>query len=522
LQDLGDITASNQASHKHAENRTRENKNSIGFEVAAEKQSVFGEISNSNKSEVMDSQEFSKVLTRFFDIIGFMNDLKGLLKKVPINHVYICLDDMSEIDKDSMEVFTDFIVGPLNNLSDEYFKFKISLYPGRDYLPSIDRQKVKTYALDYYDLYSLGSVDKVEESAIKYTKRLLEKRFQYYFKDNNISDFFDVSHGIEMKDYYKIIFQISSNVPRIIGKILEIALQKTNSLERKITKRILQESTKQHYKDDIEFVLTKNEYIEYKSFSESFEQFHLHELLKRLIRKAINNKKHIGVSKAKIFEQYTTNTAPSNYLYVAEEMEDILKTLEFNFFITKYSQQKDKDGENINIFSLNYGLCIDNNIIFDEKSDRKYRIERIFDFNKLVADWMKDSKELICLSCGKKYDIAQKDVFITHHIRCQNCSGEVVLSPIVNNFHKEIIEKNVRVPHKEYEILNSLNNKEELTATELGDELDRAYQSINHSIGKNSKINHYEFITRKLINNKPYFSLAETGKLFLKGKYRAI
>jgi len=517
-----DATASHQENHKHTENRGQESKSSIGFKLTSEVQSISGEMSNSKQSGDMDSQEFTKVLTRFFDIIGFMNNLKELLKKIPISHVYICLDDMSEIDKDSMEVFTDFIVAPLNNLSDEYFKFKISLYPGRDYLPSIDRQKVKTYTLDYYDLYSIGSADKVEESAIKYTKRLLGKRFEYYFQNKDISSFFDTSQNNSIEDYYKTIFQISSNVPRIMGKILEIALQKTNSLERKITKRILQESARQHYKNDIEFVLTKSEYIEYKSFNESFEQLHLHDLLKKLVEKAINNKKQIGTSKAKIFEQYTTNTAPSNYLYVAEDMEDILKTLEFNFFITKYSHQKDKDGSSISIFSLNYGLCMDNNIIFDEKSDRKFRIERVFDFNRVVADWMKGSKELVCLDCNEKYDISKKEAFITHHFPCQKCSGEVILRPIINQIQKSIIDQNIRVPQKEYEILNALNNKPLLTATDLGDELDRAYQSISYSVGKNSKINQYEFINRLKRNNRPYFSLTETGKLFLKGEYRDI
>ena len=515
-----DVTSSHQTSMSASGKTSSEKNNKIGFNASVADQSVSGEINNTISNEEMKSQQFTKVLTRFFDVIGFMNNLKELLKKIPIDNVFICLDDMSEIDKKSMEVFTDFIVGPLNNLSDEYFKFKISLYPGRDFLPSIDRQKVKTYALDYYDLYSAGNVDRVEESAIKYTKRLLETRFNYYFKNTEMSRFFELNSSISMHDYYKILFQASSNVPRIVGKILEISLQKTNGLEQKISRRILQESARQHYKNDVEFVLTKSEYIEYKSYNESFEKYHLLELLNILIKKAIKNKKHIGSSTAKIFQQYTTNTAPSNYLYIPEELEEILKTLEFNFFITKYSQQKDRDGVNISVFSLNYGLCIENNIIFDEKSDRKFRIERIFDFNKILTDWMKSSQELICLNCNELYDISKKDIFIEHKIPCQKCQGKVTLRPIINNDQKEIIENNLKIPMREYEILNALNNQSSMTATELGDELDRAYQSINHSIGKNSKINNFEFIDRKEVRNKPYFSLSGNGKEFLDGGYK--
>ncbi|WP_198782459.1 hypothetical protein [Shewanella putrefaciens] len=514
-----DVTACNQIIKNETGKSSRAKDSNLGFEFNIQKQSVNGGIKDSSYVEDLESKQFTQVLSRFFDIIGFMNNLKKLLKKIPIDTVFICLDDMSEIDKESMEVFTDFIVGPLNNLSDEFFKFKISLYPGRDYLPSIDRQKVKTYCLDYYDLYSAGSVDKVEDSAIKYTRRLLERRFNYYFEGIGLSEFFDLSNVDSMNDYYKIVFQISSNVPRIIGKILEISLQKTNGFERKINKAILQESARQHYKNDIEFVLTKSEYIEYKSYNEAFEKFHLLDLLNKIILKAINNKKHVGVSTAKIFSQYTTNTAPSNYLYISESMEDILKTLEFNFFITKFSQQKDKDGDNVSVFSLNYGLCVENNIIFDDKSDRKFRVERVFDFNKLVADWMKSSQELVCLSCCELYDIAKKDVFITHKIPCLKCNGEVVLRSIIDDSQRVKIESNIKIPMKEYEILNALNNKDSLTATDLGDELDRPYQSINHSIGNNSKIKHYDFIKREEVLKRPYFSLTVNGQLYLNGEF---
>jgi len=165
-------------------------------------------------------------------------------------------------------------------------------------------------------------------------------------------------------------------------------------------------------------------------------------------------------------------------------------------------------------------LCIENNIIFDEKSDRKFRIERIFDFNRILADWMKNSQELICSNCNEVYDISKKDVFIEHKIPCLKCQGLVVLKPIINNSQKEIIENNIKIPMKEYEILNALNNKPAMTATELGDELDRAYQSISHSIGKNSKINNYDFIDRNTIKNQPFFSLSNNGKLFLSGEYK--
>lgn len=475
---------------------------------------------NESKNETLTSKEAVQILSRFFDIVGFMNSLKNLLKKVPINGVFICLDDMSEIDKDSMEIFTDFIVGPLNNLSDEYFKFKISLYPGRDYLPSIDRQKVKTHNLDYYDLYSQATIDKVEEQAINYTRRLLNRRFEYYFQDRELSDFFDFSSSFTIDDFYKTIFQISSNVPRIIGKTLEIAHQKTNGLNKKISKSILREAAKQHYKNDIEYVLTKSEYIEYKSYNEAFEQYHLLDLLNRIINKAVYNKNQIGQSKTDVFKEYTTNNAPSNYLYVPEEIEEVLRTLEFNFFITKYSQQKNKDNESVSVFTLNYGLCVDNNIVVDIKSDRKFRVQRVFNYGSLLSDWMSNSKELVCYGCGNKYDIGMKDVFVKFNIPCTKCGDKVSLRPVIDEGYKEKIDNNVRIPEKEYQLLNALkNNGSQMTASELAAELDCAYQAINHRVNKHSRIMHYGFIIRDKIKGKTFFSLSDNGEEFLNGLY---
>ena len=63
-----------------------------------------------------------------------------------------------------------------------------------------------------------------------------------------------------------------------------------------------------------------------------------------------------------------------------------------------------------------------------------------------------------------------------------------------------------------------MNIKSPFTATELGDELDRAYQSINHSIGRKSKLKAYDFIKRELNNNKPYFSISEEGSSYINQK----
>ncbi len=88
-------------------------------------------------------------------------------------------------------------------------------------------------------------------------------------------------------------------------------------------------------------------------------------------------------------------------------------------------------------FSFQYEM---ENIL--SSSDRKFRIERVFDFNKLLTNWINNSKELICSNCNKKYPLEQKDIFFKHKYPCLKCNkGKVILKPIIDDIQKEKINK---------------------------------------------------------------------------------
>ncbi|WP_323086999.1 hypothetical protein, partial [Providencia alcalifaciens] len=107
------------------------------------------------------NKEFSEALLKCFNPILIMRSIKDLLQDIGINHVYVCLDDFSEIEYNAMKVFVDVIIAPLNNLSDEFFKFKIAAYPGRVYLGDIDPQKIEQIRLDFYELYQARTIKDV-------------------------------------------------------------------------------------------------------------------------------------------------------------------------------------------------------------------------------------------------------------------------------------------------------------------------------------------------------------------------
>ena len=113
---------------------------------------------------------------RVFDIRAYITELRTLLEKVSIKHLYVFIDDFSELPPDAMKIVVDSIIGPLNNWSDELIKFKVAAYPGRIYYGPIDKTKIDEINLDLYALYGTAELSTMEEKAVDFTRRLIERR----------------------------------------------------------------------------------------------------------------------------------------------------------------------------------------------------------------------------------------------------------------------------------------------------------------------------------------------------------
>lgn len=477
-----------------------------------------------NIDSELSSIEYSNILVRYFNIIELMNEIKSLLNTLNIKTVFICLDDASELEKDALETFIRTIVAPLNNSSEGFFRFKISFYPGRDVLPEIDRTKVETINLDYYNLYQSSGIDKVEDYAISYTKRLITRRFeQYYGKDVDLSDFFD-TNNLTVDYYFRLLFFTSSNVPRFIGKILWYSAKQSIFEGKKITKSVIQEASKQLYLQEIKVVLFKNEYIQYRDYNERFEKEHLKNLVNDIIMRAKENKRHIGNSDSKIFNNYTTNTAPSNYLYFIPEYEELIASLELNFFITKFTQQKDRGSgtgnsyispKEVSVYTINYGLCQSEDIIFDEKSDRKFRIERVFDFNNLINSWANSQKKILCNTCGAEHSLDKLDAIKMLGMICPAC-GKKTCEIITNEI--KIVESPKQVPEKYFQVLNSLQIEDGLTVRDIALEIDYNRWTVSALIRNDRILQTERYIECKNINGKKHYYITnEAIKLFFNG-----
>ncbi|WP_418187235.1 winged helix-turn-helix domain-containing protein [Aliarcobacter lanthieri] len=475
---------------------------------------------NNNKTATENEDIFSNVFLKVFQIKEVILGIKEALSVLKIRHLYILLDDFSEIDDTSINTFVDVVLAPLNNWSDEFIKFKVAAYPNRIYYGKIDPGKIDTIELDFYSLYSEFDRDKMETNAIEFTKRILEKRFNK-FTSTQPDIFFDTS-TTSMEDYYEILFNASMNVPRILGYILSYCYQSRIIYNNKINKSDIESAAQRYYEDKIYsfFETTTHSLV---SLDEKITALQLKNLLNLFLEKAKEIKKRITTGDLK-GSLYIQNKPYSSHFHFDPRFEEFIKTLELNYFISKYNDQTDRDKNQISVYSLNYGLCKKHNIIWGKPKGAKYRkyfIERPFNYNKLIKGFLSDSERIICTNkdCKKQFDIDDIKFLEFNNFKCNVCSAPVIIERLADNI-KEVIDKideTKMLPTPEIKILKELQNSDhDLYAKDLAQEIDYSIQLISWRCKKLAE--KHELLTRTKENGKPYkYGLTEEGKEFFLG-----
>ncbi|MGL5068827.1 MAG: winged helix-turn-helix domain-containing protein [Sarcina sp.] len=434
---------------------------------------------------------FSEMFLKVFDIKEIILEIKEILKLLEIKHLIIMLDDLSEIDDNAIVTFVDTIIAPLNNWSDEFIKFKIAVYPNRIHYGKIDPGKIDTINLDFYNLYSEFDRSKMEDYAVNFTQRLLEKRIEY-FTNNGLEKYFETTKGVELFEYYELIFQVSMNVPRIIGYILSYCHQNKIIFKKKILKQDIEAAAEKYYKEKIDIFFKSNIYT-LKSIDEKISTHELDELKKFILEKLLEIKKKITTGDLK--GQSYIKTAPyTSHFNVDNKIEKYLKTLELNHFISKYNEMSDKDGNLVDIFCINYGMAKKHNILWGKPKGseyRKYFIERPFSFSRGINEFVFNSKIIECSNseCGETFSKEQIPNLEFCGYKCNKCGNQVLIK---KSFDLDIekINKELLLPEKDIKIILELNNHlDDKYARELAEELDYS----KHTIASRCKILAEEF-----------------------------
>jgi DNA-binding MarR family transcriptional regulator/energy-coupling factor transporter ATP-binding protein EcfA2 len=422
------------------------------------------------------TNNYSEVYLRVFNIRDLVNKLKDILSSIGLNHLYIFLDDFSELSKNDIEEIVDTILCPFNNWSDDFIKLKIALYPGRLYFGQIDRTKVDEIYLDIYRAFGRSDVNDMEDSAIDFTKRLITTRLNE-FCAGAINVFFDIKNP----DLWRVLFYSCMGNPRSLGYILYYCFETMTINSKAINISSIQDASRRYFEEKILYAFKLNKFL-HESYEEKSSIYSLKELFEQLARRAKELKSY---KDSKVLGELE-GKAPTSHFHIVSQYDSVLNTLELNFFITKYYEMKDRDGRDVSVYALHYGLCQQQSINFgkpkEKREHRLYFIERIFDFTPIVISYLKLNQEIICDSCGERHSTDMLPAIITYNMLCPKC--RIGKCQIINLSKKygnliESINPELLLPQTDIGILKSLSDqRKEMFAKDIAEELDCSYQLI--------------------------------------------
>lgn len=494
----------------------------VGGSLSATEQKATGKISHHRVDKISNRQqdewenEFSQIFLRVFQIKSIINEIREILSSINIKHLIVFLDDFSEIEESSLKRFVDVVLSPLNNWSEEFVKFKIAAYPNRVHFGDIDKGKIDIIDLDFYNLYSEFDRNTMEDRAIDFTKRLVEGRISHFTKES-IEYYFDTKSE-SMENYYKMLFQISMNVPRIIGYVLFYCYQSNILYNNSINRKALESASEKYYEKVIHsfFDTTTYSLISYDEKVSSLQQG---ELLKIFTDSLKEIRKRIikGELSSEVYQSDNRNPYTSHFFF-PPSFEQFVKTLELNFFISKYSEMSDRDGSKVSIYSINHGLTVLNNLRWGKPEGnhyRKYFIARPFDFSKKIEGFLKESKKILCINpnCKKTFPYEQLEFLEFNKMRCIECQSPVKVTSVSENIQEELgkIDKSKLLPKTDFSILYELDKSEEpVYAREIAEELDVSSYLV---AGRGRRLDEkYGFIYREKVGQIYAYSITKKAE----------
>ncbi|WP_412163745.1 hypothetical protein [Curtobacterium flaccumfaciens] len=446
---------------------------SVGASVGA---SIGSQRGTSSTRE--EESEHADVLMRTFDLRDFITKLKVLLDRCGVRHLYVFLDDFSELPEASMRVVVDGLIAPLNNWSNELVKFKVAAYPTRIYFGEIDKTKTDEVNLDLFNLYGTSDLNGMEDKAIDFTRRLIVRRMEHYGAVP-LGQFFD---GVKGDELWRQLFYASMANPRNLGWLLYFAYESALLYGRVISSGVIRAAARRYYEEKISAAFEMNKFLN-ESFEERSSIFSLKDLLDSIVSRA----RELRNSDAATLRELS-GRAPSSHFHVGLDRESLLNSLELNFFITKYYVMSDRDGSKVAVYALNYGLCQVQTIEYGRPSGlreqryRQYYAERVFDYSPILDAYVKTNQEIVCDSCGTRQEPENLPALKSYRMLCPECrEGTCQVTNLSRKYEATLqaVSESSLLPAVELGILQTLDSEDRaLNPSDVAAELDCSYQLI--------------------------------------------
>jgi hypothetical protein len=436
--------------------------------------------------EALSDQEiyskYSDAVLRSFPFGPLMAEIRALLENVGIKRLIVFLDDFSELNWVDQKLFVDVVLSPLNNSSHETIKLKVAAYPGRIYYGRIDPSKIDTLSLDFSALYKAADIQTAEQSAIDYTSRLLTRRFEAF--GEQLASYFEPT--VPLDDYLRLIFEATLNVPRLMGYLLYYAYLDRVSKGQLITIGSLKLAAQKYYEAVIAKYFDRMSRYALEPFDKKLDRHNQRALLQTIIDEAKAVRR--GILLGKVGGEYFAgiSSPPVSHFAVTSGLEKVLSSLELNFLITKYHEMRSKDGQDVSIYALSYGLCEAERLSWGyprgRRDDRSYFVQRCFDYTRTVHQFLSKNQTIRCDNCAACFNMEEREKFEFYKWRCPECSdGFCRIINLGEEFRQEVeqLNQDIMLEPVEIQILGTLHDEQKsMRAGEVSCLLDVTHQLV--------------------------------------------
>ena len=433
-------------------------------------------------------ESYSDAVLRSFPFSDILDRIKDLLGGLKLKRLIIFFDDFSEITWSDQRLFVDTILAPLNNSSDERIKLKVAGYPGRVYYGKIDPGKIDTVCLDFAELYKSRDVQTAEFSAVDYTTRLLSHRFEVF--GLSILDYFAQRPPIE--ESMRAIFEATSNVPRLMGYILKYCHQDSIVRGQRVTPADIRLASQKYYSEVLSKYFDRRNRYAHEPFERKLDRHNQQELLRTIVSAAREVRR--GIMSMEIGGSYfkEVSNPPVSHFSVDPSLEKMLASLELNFLLTRYHQMRDKDGRDVSIYALYYGLCESERLPWGyptgRRDDRSYFVQRCFNFNSVIHEFLAKRQTIRCSLCGAAFPMDKLKDFEFFKWKCPECEdGRCLVVRLADEYQSEIgrLDEALMLEEVEIEILEVLNQEGiKMRAKDISSFMDVTYQLIGKRTAK--------------------------------------
>lgn len=421
--------------------------------------------------------------TTNFNVQELLSALGTIRRTSKIDSIYVFIDEFSDLSDNEQKEFSELLKKLLGSKNNIFFKvgtitdrydFGEKIIIGRDIFP------IFLDLNDFVEKY--GGIVTALKQLEDFTTSLVNKRLASYCPNISINAVFDEKSN----EIIARITREAMGVPRTIGMILQSALIQTELNGKRADITI----------SDINVGIQETRKIYFSQFQGAVKKkiipaFYM-DMWNSILNKALTEK-----------NKNKKEPRPSSHFMLDPLRKKYMNIFCENFLVHLLEESRaSKYGGNYLLFSIDYGICTENNILFAEEKDEFTAARFIYD--NIIAQYdcyfvdeqLKSYQCPICKRIYKEEDVAQAKVK-----RCFECDEK-----LIEIVHREVPMTEGNYTEVEVKILGligSLSEEEAMSASEIGDAIGCTWQKVSNWCSK--VLGKQELINVKKVGGRNYY-----------------